>query len=727
MKFTTWLWEERNFKNTTSGRRAILFLFTAYSVISSYNFLGDEMNYLFRNLAVICAVFLWSCTSPDDIVDYSNLGPDLPESGTTPSYNEERNVYFGDLHVHTKHSFDAYIFGTIATPDDAYSYAKGGVIKHALGYDMQLKEPLDFYAVTDHGFLMGSVPGWADPNNTREGTEPFHNLNVLENRTIESIPQRGALFQTYVRSIIQNRSNWGVIKYLWTGDQAHISSIYDVDIHRSAWRDVIRSAQEHNDPGNFTTFIAYEYTTSSTFSGENRGMLSPDGTGPFEGGNLHRNVIFKGDNVTVEPFSRLDSLNPEDLWTWMDDLRSRGVDTLAIPHNSNGSNGQMFELESWDGYPVGKEYAEFRMRNEPLVEVTQVKGTSDTHPLLSPNDEWADFEIMDQRVGGVGWSRPFGSYTRQAYLDGLGLQEEGRGNPYKFGLVGASDTHTGAMSDDESNFTSKIGILDGLPANRGSIPLSDEQVQTAMANDTAPGTRLIGLKKIGEDYYSDSVFTQWSASGMAVVWAEENTRDSIFNAFRRKETYATSGTRIKLRFFAGENLDVSSLSDDDLIKQAYLKGVPMGGDLSVLEASPSFLVWATRDTKGAPLQRIQIIKGWVETISGKPHEEVYDVVCSDGLNVNPKTNRCPDNGARVNISDCSISSNVGASELKAFWKDPDFDPTLKAFYYVRVLENPTCRWSTWDAVKNGFEPRPDLHKTIQERAWSSPIWYTPEA
>jgi len=411
----------------------------------------------------------------------------------------------------------------------------------------------------------------------------------------------------------------------------------------------------------------------------------------------------------------------------MDDLRSRGVDTLAIPHNSNGSNGQMFELESWDGYPVGKEYAEFRMRNEPLVEVTQVKGTSDTHPLLSPNDEWADFEIMDQRVGGVGWSRPFGSYTRQAYLDGLGLQEEGRGNPYKFGLVGASDTHTGAMSDDESNFTSKIGILDGLPANRGSIPLSDEQVQTAMANDTAPGTRLIGLKKIGEDYYSDSVFTQWSASGMAVVWAEENTRDSIFNAFRRKETYATSGTRIKLRFFAGENLDVSSLSDDDLIKQAYLKGVPMGGDLSVLDASPSFLVWATRDTKGAPLQRIQIIKGWVETISGKPHEEVYDVVCSDGLNVNPKTNRCPDNGARVNISDCSISSNVGASELKAFWKDPDFDPTLKAFYYVRVLENPTCRWSTWDAVKNGFEPRPDLHKTIQERAWSSPIWYTPEA
>ena len=689
------------------------------------------MKYLLRNLSLVFVVFLWSCTSGDDIVDYSKLAPENTESGPTIGYNEDRNVYFGDLHVHTKHSFDSYIFGTTATPDDAYEYAKGGAIEHPLGYQMQLREPLDFYAVTDHGFLMGNVEWWADPSNTTPGTEPFTNLNTLENRTVESIPRRGALFATQVRSLAAGAGVMGTIKYLWTGDQARAISIYSVDKHRSAWKDIIRSAQEHNDPGNFTTFVAYEYTTSTTRSGENVSVLNPFGTGPYEGGNLHRNVIFRGDQVTVEPFSRLKSLNPEDLWTWMDGLRDRGVDTIAIPHNSNGSNGQMFELEDWAGYPVGKAYAEFRMRNEPLVEMTQVKGTSDTHPLLSPNDEWADFEIMDTRVGGTAWSRPDGSYVRQAYLDGLSLQEEQRGNPYKFGLVGASDTHTGAISDDESDYHSKIGILDGTPQGRGSVPLPDEQVKLIMDNDDLPGARLIGLKKFGDTYYSNPGFRQWSASGLAVVWAEENTRDSIFNAFRRKETYATSGNRIKLRFFAGEDLDSSPLSDEGLINKAYSNGVPMGGDLTGLEESPEFLVWAVRDARGAPLQRVQIIKGFAENAIGdpvgRPNEQVYDVACSDGLKVDPITHRCPDNGAKVNLSDCSISSDVGASELKTYWKDPDFDPTQKAFYYVRVLENPTCRWSTWDALRNGVEPRPDLHKTLQERAWSSPIWHTPEA
>ena len=251
-----------------------------------------------------------------------------------------------------------------------------------------------------------------------------------------------------------------------------------------------------------------------------------------------------------------------------------------------------------------------------------------------------------------------------------------------------------------------------------------------MDNDDLPGARLIGLKKFGDSYYSNPGFRQWSASGLAVVWAEENTRDSIFNAFRRKETYATSGTRIKLRFFAGKDLDNSSVSDENLIKKAYSKGVPMGGDLIGLEESPEFLVWAVRDSRGAPLQRVQIIKGFVENAIGdpvgRPNERVYDVACSDGLEVDPVTHRCPDNGAQVNLANCSISSNVGASELKTYWKDPDFDPTQKAFYYVRVLENPTCRWSTWDALRNNVEPRPDLHKTLHERAWSSPIWHTPE-
>jgi len=691
-----------------------------------------------NSLKVLTGLFiivgLWSCTSPNDIVDYSDdLAVIDPEPGSTPGYNEDKNVYFGDLHVHTKHSFDAYIFGTTATPDDAYEYAKGNAIQHPLGYDMQLREPLDFYAVTDHGFLLGSVEGWADPNNGRAGTEPFHNLNAPENLNQESIAARSQLFQSYVRNIAQFSNIWTRTVAYITGDTARGSTIYDVDVHRTAWKDVIQSAQRHNDPGNFTTFVAYEYTASTARSGNTQGASALgclltgngcnfEGAPPFENANLHRNVIYKGNKFTVEPFTRLKSVNPENLWSWMDDLRSRGVDTIAIPHNSNGSNGQMFEMENWEGLPISTQYAEFRMRNEPLVEMTQVKGTSETHPILSPNDEWADFEIMWQRVGNSSYSRPFGSYVRQAYLDGLGMEEEGRGNPYKFGMVGASDTHTGAISDDESDFHSKIGIFDGTAVGRGSVPISDADVELLTGGQDI---RQLAFKKIGDRNFNNTIFNTWGASGLAAVWAEENTRDSIFDAFRRKETYATSGSRIKLRFFGGYDLDKSILDQDNLIKEAYKRGVPMGQDLAASEGkSPSFLIWAMRDKNAAPLQRVQIIKGWVENTTGRPFEEVIDVACSDGLTPDPVTNRCPDNDALVDVSDCSISSDRGANEIKTIWTDDSFDSSVKSFYYVRVLENPSCRWSTWDAVKNGTKPREDLQPTIQERAWSSPIWYS---
>ena len=690
---------------------------------------------VFLKLGLITFLFvsIWSCTSPNDIIDYTeDLSVVSPEPGSTPSYNEDKNLYFGDLHVHTKHSFDAYIFGTTATPDDAYEFAKGSAIYHPLGYEMQIREPLDFYAVTDHGMLLGMVEHWADPNNGKAGSEPFHNLNSPENITQESVATRSALFQDYVRNTTNFSNIWTRFMAVITGDTARGTTLFDVNVHRTAWADIIKSAQRHNDPGNFTTFVAYEYTTSTTRSSNTEGAsqlkcllrgtgCNFQGSPPLESANLHRNVIYNGNKFTVEPFSRLKSLNPEDLWSWMDGLRERGVDTIAIPHNSNGSNGQMFEMENWEGLPISTQYAEFRMRNEPIVEMTQVKGTSETHPILSPNDEWADFEIMDQRVGNSAYSRPFGGYVRQAYLDGLGMSEEGRGNPYKFGMVGASDTHTGAISDDESNFTSKIGIFDGTPEGRGSAPLTGENLELVL---NAP-IRQLTLKKIGDRYFNNAVFNQWGASGLAAVWAEENTRNSIFEAFRRKETYATSGTRIKLRFFAGDDIEASLLDSDNVIKEAYEKGVPMGQDLEASDGlKPSFLIWALRDKNSAPLQRVQIIKGWVERISGKPHEEIIDVMCSDGLMPDPETNRCPDNGALVDISDCSISSDVGADELKTIWTDNSFDPTVKAFYYVRVLENPTCRWSTWDAIKTGNEPREDLKKTIQERAWSSPIWYS---
>ena len=687
--------------------------------------------------SILCIALLGvlhSCTSPNDIVDYTeDLAVADPAPGTTPGYSEDKNVYFGDLHVHTKHSFDAYIFGTTATPDDAYEYAKGNAIEHPLGYEMQLREPLDFYAVTDHGFLLGSVEGWADPDNGREGTEPFHNLNAPENLTQESIAHRSQLFQNYVRNIATFSNIWTrTIAYL-TGDTARGSTIYDVDVHRTAWKDVIQSAQRHNDPGNFTTFVAYEFTASTTRSANTEGasalgcLLSGNGCNfegapPFENANLHRNVIYKGNKFTIEPFTRLKSVNPEKLWTWMDDLRDRGVDTIAIPHNSNGSNGQMFEMENWEGLPISTQYAEFRMRNEPIVEMTQVKGTSETHPILSPNDEWADFEIMWQRVGNSSYSRPFGSYVRQAYLDGLGMEEEGRGNPYKFGMVGASDTHTGAISDDESDFHSKIGIFDGTAVGRGSVPISDADVELLTGGQDI---RQLSFKKIGDRNFNNTIFNTWGASGLAAVWAEENTRDSIFDAFRRKETYATSGSRIKLRFFGGYDIDESILSKDNLIKEAYKRGVPMGQDLAASDGkAPSFLIWAMRDKNAAPLQRVQIIKGWVEKTTGRPFEEVIDVACSDGLLPDPVTKRCPDNDALVDISDCSISSDRGANEIKTVWTDDSFDSTVKSFYYVRVLENPSCRWSTWDAVKNGTKPREDLQPTIQERAWSSPIWYS---
>ena len=651
-----------------------------------------------------------------EVVDFSVKKKD--SSKTKPKPNKDRNPYYGDLHVHTKYSFDAYVFGVTASPDDAYRYAKGEGVKHPLGYEMKLREPLDFYAVTDHGFYMGMIQAYADTStdiSQNEFAEPFHNLNRLDNLTVESAGERSNIFSSVLgATIIQPYPDWHpkLLKaYLTRNTQGALQS-FDYDIHKSAWADVARSANEHNDPGHFTTFIGYEFTTSTD----------------IEGGNLHRNVIFNSSKASIRPWTRIDSINPEDLWTWQDKLRDKGVDTIAIPHNSNGSNGQMFEMESFKGNALDIEYAKKRMRNEPLVEITQVKGTSDTHPLLSPDDEWADFEIMDVRVGSrpPTYSKPSGSYVREAYLNGLTLEFTKQGNPYKFGLIGSTDTHVVAASLDESNFWSKVGLLDGDPENRGSVPLKEENVERLdeyMRAFNQPVSRV----SLEQGEYANTGFTQWGASGLAAAWAEENTRESIFNAFRRKETFATTGTRIAVRFFGGYNLSSIDLNSESLVSEAYQKGVTMGSDLLHNENKiPEFLVWAQRDKNGAPLQRIQIIKGWIDNNSGRPKEKVFDVACSDGMQPDPITNRCPDNGARVNINDCSISTNVGSSELKTVWKDPEFAPDDKTFYYVRVLENPTCRWSTWDAIKAGYKPREGLHETIQERAWSSPIWYIPE-
>ena len=683
------------------------------------------MNKSFIGLIVVSTIFLIYATGfytnfqTDSALEIVDFSIDQPEAGNSTPPNPDRMPLYGDLHVHTKYSFDAYIFGVTATPYDAYRYARGEAIKHPLGFDMKLKEPLDFYAVTDHGFYMGMIENYADTTSEmskNEWTKPMHNLNRPENVTVESTGERANLFSSVLtQAIVNPYPYWHpkVWKAWFTNNIQLALRSFDYDVHKSAWADVANAAEEFNRPGEFTTFIGYEFTTSTD----------------VEGGNLHRNVIFNSSKAPIRPWTRIDSLNPEDLWTWMDGLRDKGVDSLAMPHNSNGSNGQMFEVETFRGNPISIEYAEKRMRNEPIVEITQVKGTSDTHPLLSPDDEWADFEIMDKRVGSrpPTYSMPQGGYVRDAYLRGLTLDWEGRGNPYKFGLIGSSDTHTGAGAFDENDYWSKTGVLDGTDMGRGSVPLTQDRIDQ-LTQYSMNYSQPISTKEIEGRTYADVGFDQWSASGLAVAWAEENTRDSIFQAFKRKETFATTGTRMAVRFFAGFDMESIDIDSEEMVKNAYAKGVTMGADLfSQDNQTPQFLVWAQRDKLGAPLQRVQIIKGWVENASGTPKELVYDVACSDDLSVDPETNRCPDNGARVNINDCSISNDVGAGELKTVWTDPDFDPSIKAFYYVRVLENPTCRWSTWDALKAGVAPRPDLHKTIQERAWSSPIWYIPES
>ena len=586
-------------------------------------------------LAVILPALLAAATA---------AGSAAQENTATPP-GPLRNAYFGDLHVHTRYSFDAYQFAVRTEPDDAYRYARGESIDHPGGFRFQLQgQPLDFLAVTDHGQFLDAMPAVDDPENTFFG------------RIFTGAGRSGA--------DDEEPSPGGP----------------------NAWQAIIDAAEAHYEPGAFTTFIGYEFTAFS----EGRG-------------NLHRNVIFLGE-APPAPFTVDTSQDPEDLWQWLDELRAGGIEALAIPHNSNGSNGHMFKLETVSGQPLDAAYAEQRTRNEPLVEITQIKGTSDTHPLLSPNDEWADFEIYAYRIGTTLPSEAPGSYVREAYRHGQMLQETRGFNPFRFGLIGSTDSHNAGGTPEESNFHGKIGTGDGTPQRRGSVPL--DQPLPDGGKYTKNNNRYFG------------------ASGLAGVWAEENTRESIYGALRRKETFATTGPRIRVRFFAGYDYSLDLVAEPEMIAGAYAGGVPMGGDL-LAEAgrSPRFLMWAARDKDSAPLQRLQVIKVWAE--GGEAREEIVDVACADGGAPSGSPPRCPDNCAAINLEDCSYTEDVGAAELSAMWSDPNFNADRHALYYVRVLENPTCRWSTWDALRAGVEPRPDLPATIQERAWSSPIWSVP--
>jgi hypothetical protein len=585
-----------------------------------------------------------------------------------PGWNADRNAYFGDLHVHTYLSNDAYISNARRTPDDAYRFAQGEAIGHPSGYTVRLAgAPLDFTAVTDHSEYLAVVSVAARPGHPL-GKLPF-SQNLVATDPVAA--QKG--FEAFTSA---KREGTMPKEY------------DDPAIVAEGWREVQDAARRHNQPGRFTTFVGYEFTAS------------------LEGKNLHRNVIFKTARVPAAPFSATNVYDPELLWQAMDTWRAKGMEALAIPHNSNGSDGLMFDAVRLNGKPIDKAYAEMRARNEPLVEISQTKGTSETHPSLSPNDEWANFEIWERYIALNKMVTQFpGSYVRRALEDGI-IQREKLGiNPFKLGFVGGTDTHNATPGFvEEATYAGASGLRDGAPEQRGSV------------------------KPKGADEWPKPGPIQYSAragSGLTGVWAEENSRDSIYAALRRKETFATSGPRIKVRFFASYSFPTDLLTRSDTVRQAYAHGVPMGGDLLPLKGRrPQFLVWAVRDPRGGYLQRAQVVKGWIE--NGQAKEKVFDVACADGLKVGANA-RCPDNGAGVNMKTCEPDRYKGDVELRTVWQDPEFNPRQRAFYYVRVLENPSCRWSTWDALRNGTEPSPRLQPTIMERAWSSPIWFEPAA
>jgi hypothetical protein len=561
------------------------------------------------------------------------------------------------------YSLDAFMGGGVRTsPDDAYRYAKGEAIAHPNGDVLRLSgPPLDFLAVSDHAGYLGVHAALLDPTSPTYGHPDADGL------------------------IPADREDYYAARDRMRELGATGSELMGPAVIADAWAKSIAAAERHNDPGKFTALIGYEYTPS------------------YGGRHLHRNVIFRSSAAPERPFSARDSRDPEDLWNWMDRLRERGIDSLAIPHNMNQSDGMAFPTETWKGAPIDAEFADKRMRNEPIAEISQQKGTSEVHPSLSPNDEWADFQIVQYYLNRAENKDPIsifkGGYWRDALTTGLVMQAGGGFNPYQLGAIGSSDSHVSAGSYEEDR---RFSSRQNTPRSRGSAPRRGES---------------------WADFWTPRQATH-GTGGLAGVWAEENTRAALFDAMRRRETFATSGPRIRVRFFGSIGFPEGIGSSADPVALAYANGVPMGGVLDAPASSaPVFLVWATRDPLSGWLQRAQIVKGWVER--GEARDRVYDVACSDGLSPDPATHRCPDNGAIVNMTDCSVSRDTGNVMLTARWRDPDFDPDEQAFYYVRVLENPSCRWSTWDALRLGIRPNPDLPATHQERAWSSPIWYQP--
>ena len=614
-----------------------------------------------------------------DVKELQKSFPSKPPYSPYAGRDFPTRVFWGDTHLHTSFSMDAGAFGARLTPRDAYIFAKGNEVTASSGQRVKLGRPLDFLVVSDHSDGMGFFP-------LLFGGDP----------KILADPQ-GKKWYDMIKSGKGADAAVDIIINFGKGTiSAAILPIPGTPAYNDAWQQTIKAAEEANDPGRFTAFIGFEWTSN---------------TG---GDNLHRNVIFR-DNGTkaslVEPFTSMKPLgsdNPRDLWKWMQMYQDKtGGSVLAIPHNGNLSNGKMFPLiESFTGKPVDREYVEQRAKWERLYEATQIKGDGETHPTLSPNDEFANFERWDKaNLDGSVKKTPemleF-EYVRSALRNGLKLENELGMNPYKFGLVGSTDSHTGLAAVEEDNFFGKTS---------SSEPSADRAEHPFVKNP------ITGITVWG---------WETSASGYVGVWARENTREALWDAMERKETYATTGPRMIVRFFGGWDFVPSDANTRSPAVAGYQKGVPMGGDLRKAPTGkgPTFLVAALKDPIGANLDRVQIVKGWLDA-KGETHEKVYDVVWSGDRKPDPRTGKLPAVGNSVDVPNATWTNTIGATELIKVWKDPDFDPAQRAFYYVRVIEIPTPRWTAYDAKYFGVKMPPEVPMTLQERAYTSPIWYTP--
>jgi hypothetical protein len=639
------------------------------------------MKKIFLIILAACCLLLWVPAKTQTIKP--DTREDVGDQLGKKSYSRYANrnfptkVLWGDSHLHTNASIDAGSFGNRLGMDEAYRFAKGVQVTASNGMDVKLSRPLDWLVVADHSDQMGFFPDLfagaphilSDP----QGKDWYDRIKQGDGVAVALEIIGMASQGTFPPNLV------------YTPDSKP---------YKNAWKSVIEAAELHNAPGAFTAFIGYEWTSL------------------VRGNNMHRVVIFKdGGNQAIQTvpftfFPPTGSENPRDLWKWMSAYENKtGGDVLAIPHNGNLANGIMFPLEAqYDGKKLDAEYVTLRDYWEPLYEVTQIKGDGEAHPFLSPDDEFADYETWD--IGNLDVSEAktndmlAGEYAREALKRGLALEKSLGTNPYKFGMIGSTDSHTSLVAVQEDNFFGKHSGAEPSP-ERMSHPFMETDEGTIMG-------------------------WQMTSSGLAAVWATENTREAIFDAMERKEVYATTGSRMMVRFFGGWDFTAEDASNRLPADVGYVKGVPMGGDLlnDPEGKSPTFLVAALKDPFGGNLDRIQIIKGWLDK-DGKTHEKVYDVIWA-GDRKPGKNGKLPPVGNTVDVKNATWTNTIGATELITVWEDPDFNPARKAFYYVRVIEIPTPRWTAYDAKYFGIDPPADAAMITQERAYTSPIWYTPE-